>query len=128
MQIKTNIAKVIEETNVKARYDAEVKKVLSDPQILAWILKYTVEECKGYSIPDIIACMEGKPEVATHKVHYGNYTEPVEGLPTESSEISIQKVTYDIRFRIRIPDAGTVAMIINAVSYTHLTLPTMAVV
>ena len=113
MQIRTNIAKVIEETDMKARYDAEVKKVLSDPQILAWILKYTVKEFKEYSIPEIIFRIEGKPEVATHNVHYGNYTEPVEGLPTESSEIAIQKVTYDIRFRMRVSDAGAVGMIIN---------------
>ena len=48
MQIKTNIAKTVEEAGTKARYDAAVKKVLSDPQILAWILKYTVKEFSEY--------------------------------------------------------------------------------
>lgn len=42
MRLESNIAKTVEEVNGKAKYDAEVKKVLSDPQILAWILKYTV--------------------------------------------------------------------------------------
>ena len=37
MQIKTNIAKVVEEVSDKVKYDNEVKKVLSDPQILSWI-------------------------------------------------------------------------------------------
>ena len=44
MLIKTNIAKTVEEVDAKAHYDAAVKKVLSDPQILSWILKYTVNE------------------------------------------------------------------------------------
>lgn len=54
MHINTNIAKVIEEVDTKARYDAEIKKILSDPQILSWILKYTVREFNAYAIPDIM--------------------------------------------------------------------------
>lgn len=34
----------------------------------------TVEEFVDYRIPDIIDCMEGKPEVAIHPVHPGTYT------------------------------------------------------
>ena len=113
MHIKTNITKTLEEVNDKAKYDNEVKKVLSDPQILSWILKYTVKEFKDYSIPDIMSCIEGKPEVATHAVHPGHYAEPMEGLPTESTEVMSQKVTYDIRFRVKVPGEGSVAMIIN---------------
>ena len=113
MQIKTNIAKVVEEVSDKVKYDNEVKKVLSDPQILAWILKYTVREFESFSIKDIMGCIEGEPEVATHNVHSGHYTEPVEGLSTESAEVTVQKVTYDIRFRVRVPGSGTVGMIIN---------------
>lgn len=56
MQMKTNIAKVVEEVDTKARYDAAVKKVISDPQILGWILKYTVKEFSEYTISDIMAC------------------------------------------------------------------------
>ncbi len=113
MQIKTNIAKAVEEVDTKVRYDAAVKKVLSDPQILAWILKYTVKEFKEYTIPDIMVCMEGEPEVATHSVHPGYYTMSVEGVPTESAELAAQKVTYDIRFNVRVPGQGSVGMIIN---------------
>jgi len=113
MQIKTNIAKVVEEVSDKVKYDNEVKKVLSDPQILAWILKYTVREFKYYSIGEIMDCIEGEPEVAIHDVHPGHYTEPVEGLPTESTEVAAQRVTYDIRFRVKLPGSGSVGMIIN---------------
>ena len=113
MQIKSNIAKVVEEVDTKARYDAAVKKVLSDPQILAWILKYTVREFEDYTIPDIMACIEGEPEVATSPVHPGTYIHEVDGLPTEVTENEAQKVTYDIRFQVRVPGQGSVGMIIN---------------
>lgn len=113
MQIKTNIVKVVEETNDKAKYDNEVKKVLSDPQILSWILKYTVWEFKNYSVEEIMGCIEGEPEVAIHPVHPGYYTESVEGLSTESTEVEVRKVTYDIRFRVVVPGSGSVNMIIN---------------
>ena len=60
--IKTNIAKITEEVDAKARYDAAVKKVLSDPQILAWILQYTVKEFKEYNhlqkVYSIWICMQ----------------------------------------------------------------------
>ena len=90
MQLETNIAKVVDEVSNKAKYDNEVKKVLSDSQILSWILKYTVREFKEYSIAEIMECMEGEPEVATRNVHPGHYTKPVEGLPLESTEVAAQ--------------------------------------
>ena len=113
MQIKTNVAKVVEEVDTKARYDAAVKKVLSDPQILAWILKYTVREFEDYTIPDIMACIEGKPEVASSPLHSGVYTHEIEGLSTEVTENEAPRVTYDIRFQVRVPGQGSVGMIIN---------------
>ena len=113
MQIKTNIAKTVEEVDTKARYDAAVKKVLSDPQILAWILKYTVKEFVDYGISDIMACIEGEPEVSSHPVHPGIYTHAVEGMSTEDTDINLQRVTYDIRFHVRVPGQGSVGMIIN---------------
>ena len=116
MQMKTHVAKTVEE--VKARYDAEVKKILSDPQLLAWILKYTVREFYDYDIPDIIDCIEGKPEVACHPVYSGVvppavYTHPVENMSTEDIELNAQRVTYDIRFKVRVPQLGFMGMIIN---------------
>ena len=113
MQIESNIAKTVEEVGNKARYDAEVKKVLSDPQILAWILKYTMREFNNYSIPEIIACIDGKPEVATHPVHPGHYTAPVERSFTEVTELAANKVTYDICFKVTVPMLGSCGMIIN---------------
>lgn len=69
MKINTNISNVVEKNADMSKYDAEVKQVLSDPQILAWILKYTTEELKDCSIAHIISCMEGKPEVGKRYVY-----------------------------------------------------------
>lgn len=113
MQFETNIAKVLEETGDKARYDYEIKKVLSDPQILSWILKGTVQEFKDSTIPEIMKCIVGKPEVAEHPLQPGHYMEPVEGLANESAEPGTNRVTYDIRVRVRLPHSGVAGMIIN---------------
>lgn len=48
MEINTNISNIVEATDVSARYDAEVKKILSNKNILAWIIKYTIREFKRY--------------------------------------------------------------------------------
>ena len=50
MQANTNISNVIDANADRSRYDTEVKKVLSDKQILAWILKYSTKELKDCSI------------------------------------------------------------------------------
>ncbi len=113
MQIKSHIVKAVEDADYKVRYDTEVKKILSDPQILAWILKYTVREFAEYTIAEIILCIEGEAEVATHAVHPGYYVAPIEGDATESAETVARRVTYDIRFKVRVPEQGLSAMIIN---------------
>ena len=113
MRIKSHIVKAVEEVDYKVRYDTEVKKILSDPQILAWILKYTVKEFAEYPITEIIPCIEGEAEVSTHAVHPGYYTVPIEGEATEATETAAQRVTYDIRFKVRVPEQGLAGMIIN---------------
>ena len=54
---------MLESTNLKEQYDTEVKKILSDKTILAWILQYSIQEFAGYSIEEIRDCIEGEPEV-----------------------------------------------------------------
>lgn len=68
MGIRTYISNALYEASDKVRYDAEVKKLLSDKNILAWIMKFSVEEFKGFSIEEIRECIEGEPEIAQTKV------------------------------------------------------------
>ena len=113
MKINTNISNVVERNADMSKYDVEVKKVLSDPQILAWILKYTTEELKNYSIECIISCIEGKPEVGSRYVSPRHYTKSVEGMNTEDGVQAEGKVIYDIRFRVILPMGDHIGMIIN---------------
>ena len=62
MKSNTHISNVLEGNCNKDRYDAEVKKILSDKTVLSWILKYTVAELDGYPVEDIRECIEGEPE------------------------------------------------------------------
>lgn len=50
---------------LRKSYDAAAKRLLSYKEVIANILKYTVREFKGYSISEIVSCLEGKPEIGT---------------------------------------------------------------
>lgn len=56
MTENTYISDVLEGNDTKDRLDTEVKKVLSDKTVLAWILKYTTAEFKQYTIEKIKEC------------------------------------------------------------------------
>ncbi|MBQ4068907.1 MAG: hypothetical protein IJC76_06615 [Lachnospiraceae bacterium] len=98
MEINTNISNVVEATDVNARYDAEVKKILSNKNILAWIIKYSVSEFKEYSVEEISDCIEGEPEVGIRRVMPGKTPEQIIGIDTSDKVIGEGEVTYDIKF------------------------------
>ena len=103
MKVNTHISNIIEGTAEKSQYDTEVKKVLSDKTILAWIMKYTVAEVKSYEIEEIRAFIDGNVEVATHLVRWGQQPEAMVGEATEDAIPGEGKITYDIRFTIQVP-------------------------
>lgn len=121
MKKKTYLARSIRVADEKAQYDAQAKKIISDKMILAWIAKYAVEELKEYSIPVIISCIEGEPEVATVPVYPGEvrtggeFTKPgaITGLSTEDKVPNEGEVTYDIRFYVITPKKEILKIIIN---------------
>ena len=113
MKRNTHISNVLEGNLNKDRYDAEVKKILSDKTVLAWILKYTVEEFDGYPIEDIRERIEGEPEVGTHKVYPGHKPEAITGLVTEDKVPGEGVVTYDVRFFAITPSKEHIKLIIN---------------
>ena len=115
MKVNTHISNIIEGTAEKSQYDTEVKKVLSDKTILAWIMKYTVAEVKSYEIEEIRAFIDGNVEVATHLVRWGQQPESMVGEATEDAIPGEGKVTYDIRFTIQVPhlNGKQIKLIIN---------------
>ena len=102
-------------------YDAAAKKLLSSKKILAWILKYCVEEFKDCSIADIRdRYIIGIPETASAPVLPDETNaaakvnaDRISGERTEDTSITEGKVTFDIRFRAITPHNELVQLIIN---------------
>jgi len=113
MKSNTHISNVLEGNDNKDRYDAEVKKILSDKTVLSWILKYTVAEFDGYPVEDIRECIEGEPEVGTHRVYPGHTPEAISGLATEDKVPGEGVVTYDVRFFVITPGKERIKLIVN---------------
>lgn len=111
MQQKTHIANVLERNNCKDRYDTQVKHILSDKTVLSWILKYTTSEFKECPIELIRSCIEGEPEVGTHRVFPG--PEAITGIDTADKVPGEGEVHYDVRFVVFTPTKEHIKLIIN---------------
>lgn len=131
MTENTYIPDTLEGNDCKDRLDTEVKKVLSDKTVLAWILKYTVAEFEKYSIEKIRECIEGTPEVGTHPVNpkskrkvghtnkhprndkYNQAPEAITGSDTVDKVQGEGTITYDIRFYAITPAQKRIKLILN---------------
>ena len=113
METKTHISHVLHEVSNKAKYDTEVKRLLSDKTILAWIMKFTVEEFKTQSIEIIRECIEGEPEISKWKVRPGHTPEAIVGSETSDKVVGEGEITYDIRFFAITPNKNHIKLIIN---------------
>lgn len=112
-------------TDLQAKYDKQVKKLLANEAILAWILKTCTEEFSSLELEQIVRCIDGKPEVAMKAVHAidldadeaeGRISsdKSIEGLNTEDVSLKEQSVYYDIRFNAKVPgDDSFIELIIN---------------
>lgn len=69
VKTETQLAKLIRITKDKARYDNQVKKLLANREILAWILKTCTEEFAPYRIQEIEGCIRGDPEISFGAVY-----------------------------------------------------------
>ena len=104
MRKKTYLANAIDIADMKAEYDGEAKKLVSDRTILAWIVKYTVRELRDNTIEEIKAAIEGEPEIAMVPVYPGRRKpDAIVGLPTENKVPNEGTVTFDIRFHVLVP-------------------------
>ena len=52
--METHLSQTIDITNDNARYDTSVKEMLADKQVLARILKYSLQEFQDDEIEDIM--------------------------------------------------------------------------
>ncbi len=119
MRRQTQLAKLIEASEDKIRYDTQVKKVLANEAILAWILKTCTEEFASCSLHEIRKCI-GVPEISRKAVHQNEPDAPldsdrqIESVGTEDGSLGEQTVFYDIRFHACAPGkARPIHLIIN---------------
>ena len=86
----------------RSRYDTEAIHLVKDKQILAWILHDCVEEFAGMTREEIIPYIEDVYSGAV-SVEPGLTNTVVFGDPTESKIPGEGVITYDVRFKARIP-------------------------
>ena len=115
VDIDNILSKKIDASGEKSRFDRACKKLLSNKQVLARILKYCVKEFKDCDIKDIEnKYIEGDPIISKYAVNPDEQTEYIQGINTEDVTIDEGTVYYDILFTVIFPGSGeTVQMIIN---------------
>lgn len=124
--MNTAIANTVAAANDKAQYDEYAKRLIAQKIILAHILAKTVDEFRDMKPEDIVAHIEGDPQVGIVPVDPGmtNASGPTDastpyvsdhrlaGLNTEHSEINEGMIRFDIIFYVRMKD-GLAQVIIN---------------
>ena len=116
MNIDTTLAKAIDAAGTNAEYDAAVKNILAEKQILAWILKSCVEEFADIELNKIAdKYIEGEPQIAEIPVMPDETNAPkVQGTGVEDVTMTEGTVKYDIRFQALVPNSEEViSLIIN---------------
>ncbi len=105
--IETNLAQTVNATNDSgSAYDTNVKYLLSDKQILARILKYTIEEFQEMDIEDIMGCIGDDIEIGIRPVDAGlSNLGRVRETVTEDNVPGEGIIYYDIRFTAYIEEA-----------------------
>ena len=102
LQENTYLSNAVEVTFDKAKYDASIKEVLADKQILARILKYSLEEFEEYDIDEIIRELD-EPVVSRVRMEPGQTNASTSKVQKTSEEDTVPgegQVFYDIRFSV----------------------------
>ena len=71
--MNTEITNAVNAAGDKAQYDARVKRILAQKNILAHILVKTVGEFKGMKPEDVVTYIEGEPKVGIVPVEPDKY-------------------------------------------------------
>ena len=100
--MKNELARDLSLAEGKHQYDNQVKRVLSNKIILAWILKYVTEEFADMSVDKIKACIGSDIEMSEVGVMPGvtnwREMEKIRGEVQEDAVPDEGEIYYDIRF------------------------------
>nr|MCR4902489.1 Rpn family recombination-promoting nuclease/putative transposase [Butyrivibrio sp.] len=98
--MESNLSQVIDITEKTAKYDESIKEILADKQILARILKHTLDEFKDTDIETIISNIS-EPEISTRRLEPGHTnTEKIQKSSEEDNVLGEGKIFFDIRFSV----------------------------
>ena len=117
--MNTELKNAVKAADLKAQYDARVKRLVGHKRVLAQILIKTVDEFKGMNPKTVANCIEGTPYISTVPVEPGltnavldKNGQRIVGFNTENEEINEGLVRFDIVFYVRMKD-GLSQIIIN---------------
>lgn len=101
---ETHLSQAIEAASLSGvEYDTNIKYLLADKQILARILKYTLQEFQDMNISDVIPCIGDDIEIGTRPLDPGLSNLGRASLAnTEDNVPGEGKIFYDIRFTVHI--------------------------
>ena len=106
MKRKTWISRELDTAGIMVQYDEHVKRILGSRQVLARILKGTIEGYHSYSPEEITLWIEPDIEIASVPLCPGEEKMDdrlINGENTESKVPGEGTITYDIRFRAFLP-------------------------
>ena len=109
----TYIAEAVRAAKDGAQYDDAVKEILSDKNILAWILLCTAKEFQSMSIQEIKDCIEDEPEISKVPIEPGRTNEAITGDNTEDEKQHEGCVRFDIRFHVILRHKRKLKIIVN---------------
>ena len=117
--MNTELKNAVKAADLKAQYDARVKRLVGHKRILAQILIKTVDEFKGMNPKAVAGCIEGTPYISAIPVEPGltnavldRNGQRIVGFNTENQEINEGLARFDIVFYVRTKD-GLSQIIIN---------------
>lgn len=114
MNEPTEIKKTIDSINTgKIKYDASVKKLLANKQVLARILKYLLPEFMDMEIPDVMNSIGNNISISNIPIDPGlTNSEFIKQETSEDSVLNEGVIYFDIRFTA-FPNGIETKMIIN---------------
>ena len=99
----------------KAKYDQTMKELLSDRQVLAWILKRFVPEYQNYELKDIEKKYIQAETIMVSKIGVEQGSETIQGVKNEDAVQGEAAVFYDVLFHVWYPgmDRKQIGMYLN---------------
>lgn len=117
MEEETTVAQGLRVTSDREKLDASCKRLLSEKQILARIMKACLPEYKDCDVNDIAEkYIEGQPQVEDVPVMPDeDVPGMIEGMDTADKTVNENISTYDVRFYALVPGTGkqSIRLIIN---------------